>query len=121
MKKFYNIFLYILLPFVFALTSCEDYVNDGIPSFIQIDSVNFRITNPSVHGSASSNIKVTTLINDAIVSAMTPVNITSSAISQSSRSLSNSKYSAEQAIYCASVTLLSVKASAIRSSISFAI
>lgn len=56
MKKFYNIFLYILLPFVFALTSCEEYVNDGIPSFIQIDSVNFRITNPSVQGSASSNI-----------------------------------------------------------------
>ncbi len=54
MKKFYNIFLYILI--LFALTSCHDYVNDGIPSFIQIDSVNFRITNPSVQGSASSNI-----------------------------------------------------------------
>lgn len=56
MKKFYNILLYIFLPFVFALTSCDDYINDGIPSFIQIDSVNFIITNPSAQGSASSNI-----------------------------------------------------------------
>lgn len=56
MKKFYNLSLYILLLSVFILTSCDDYVNDGIPSYIQIDSVNFRITNPSVQGSASSNI-----------------------------------------------------------------
>lgn len=47
MKKLYIPALtsVILLAFTMVFTSCEEYTNDGIPSFIQIDSVDFYTSN----------------------------------------------------------------------------